>query len=60
MTLHAFIDTNRAELDRCILRALDRTAAEYPLDDDEREAWIMNDEGLYRWAVEEGAIDDDD
>lgn len=25
-----------------------------PADDDERETWVLNDEGLYLWAVGDG------
>jgi hypothetical protein len=54
--LQEFIDNNRAELDRCIRSALDRP--NFDLDDDERENWVLNDEGLYRWARAEGALEE--
>ncbi len=70
MTLRQFIQDNRAELDQAITRARDfvpRTAScDCPLsrtdhihegarlDDAERRQWILNDEGLYRWAKAEG------
>ncbi len=52
MTLKEFIDENRGELDKCIRNALDRP--NFELDDDAREDWIANDEGLYNWAKSEG------
>ena len=70
MTLKQFIQDNKAELDQAITRARDfvpRTAScDCPLshtdhvhegerlDDAERRQWILNDEGLYRWAKAEG------
>lgn len=49
MTLKQFIKENRAELDQCIARAIGRD--ENPNKNDaERRLWILNDEGLYRWA----------
>lgn len=70
MTLQQFIHDNRAELDAAINRVtghVPRTASRYcpksgtdhdhepePLNDKERRLWILNDEGLYRWARAEG------
>ena len=70
MTLRAFIAANRAELDAAIGAAtgkVPRTASCYcplsgtehrhpaeRLNDAERRAWVLNDEGLYRWARSEG------
>lgn len=70
MTLRDFIKTNRAELDAAInsvVGRVPRTASCYcplsgtdhqhqppPLNDKERREWILNDEGLYRWARSEG------
>lgn len=53
MTLRQFIRDNRAELDQCIARALGREKNPHP-NDEERRLWILNDEGLYRWAKAEG------
>lgn len=53
MTLKQFIKDNRAELDQCIARALGRDENPYK-NDEERRQWILNDEGLYRWARSEG------
>ena len=70
MTLAQFITANRTELDEAIKRGRDfvpRTAScNCPLsrtdhvhegerlNDSERRQWILNDEGLYRWARAEG------
>lgn len=64
MTLRAFIRENRAELDRLINGAIYRYdgnggAGTVPdpaprHNDGERRLWILNDEGLYRWARSEG------
>ena len=50
MTLRAFIRENRAALDVAIHRRL----GDYPLNDEDRRQWILNDEGLYQWAQSEG------
>ena len=53
MTMKEFIKAHRQELDACIARALGRE--ENPrANDEERRLWILNDEGLYRWARTEG------
>ena len=52
MTMRDFIKENRAELDGCIHKTY---GAAYQLKNDaERKLWILNDEGLYRWARSEG------
>ena len=53
MTLQGFIKANRKELDACILRVLGPDSG-VRLNDRERRLWILNDEGLYRWARREG------
>jgi hypothetical protein len=53
MTLREFIRAHREELDACIARALRQEKNPYPTDA-ERRLWILNDEGLYRWARREG------
>jgi hypothetical protein len=62
--MRAFIRANRAELDRHILAVMYRYdghggAGKVPepppkLNDEERQQWILNDEGLYRWAKGDG------
>ena len=53
MTLKQFIKEHREELDQYIARALVRS--ENPrANDEERRWWILNTEGLYRWARAEG------
>lgn len=47
MSLTQFIRENRQELDECIKRVLGKDAK---LNDSDRRDWILNDEGLYRWA----------
>lgn len=70
MTMREFIKANRTELDAAIMARVGnvpRTASCYcPLsgtdhkhegdkpNDAERRLWILNDEGLYRWARSEG------
>jgi len=51
MTMRQFIKTNRAELDECIRGACPNIGR---LNDEDREDWIGNDEGLYLWAKQEG------
>lgn len=65
MTMRDFIAQNRDEIDAAIRRVLDApcppTATRYPgprvptpLTNEDRRQWILNDEGLYRWAKSEG------
>jgi hypothetical protein len=67
MTLRAFIAANRSEIDAAITGRVPRTASCYcglsgtdhqhqpsRLNDEERRLWVLNDEGLYRWARSEG------
>ena len=63
MSMAAFINEHRGELDEYIRAAVSNP--NFDIDDDEREQWIVNDEGLYRWALECGVDvydeeDDDD
>lgn len=53
MTLKQFLKENRTELDACIARALGEDKNPRA-NDDERRLWVLNDEGLYRWARREG------
>ena len=46
-----FINENRETIDAAILTACPNCTID---DDDEREKWILNDEGLYNWARAEG------
>ena len=56
MTMREFIKTNRDELDDAIklLGSYRFIVPNARLNDNERENWIMNDEGLYEWARIEG------
>ena len=45
-SLTQFIRENRTEIDKL-------TGSHYK-NDSERRLWILNDEGLYRWAKSEG------
>lgn len=51
MTLHQFCLANSRELRRAIRAAVPNIG---PLDMDDIEQWIANDEGLYNWALAEG------
>ena len=50
MTMAKFIRENRGEIDAAIKRVCDNCR----LNDQERRLWVLNDEGLYRWARSEG------
>lgn len=50
-SLRDFIRENRAEIDRIIRFVSNSTRS---LNDDERRMWILNDEGLYKWARSKG------
>ena len=54
MTLKQFIKDNRKELDKCIAWALGGEENHRYRNDEERRLWMLNDEGLYRWARMEG------
>ncbi len=64
MRFRDFIRENREEIDQTINSALYRHdgnggAGTIPIpppkrNDDEREEWVQNDEGLYNWARSEG------
>ena len=70
MTLKQFITNNQDELDQAIRRVRDHVPATAScncprsrtdhyhegerINDSERRQWILNDEGLYRWARAEG------
>lgn len=51
MTIQQFIKKHRVEIDEFIHCSLH---SKYRLNDEEREQWILNDEGLYLWAKSEG------
>lgn len=48
MSMQQFIREHRLEIDTAIRSALKDPA--YKLNDNERRMWILNDEGLYRYA----------
>lgn len=50
MTLKQFIKENRQEIDRVIFARLGPDSG-VRLNDKERRLWILNDESLYRWAI---------
>jgi hypothetical protein len=50
MTMVNFIKENKAELDSAIKRVVPNAS----LNNEERRLWILNDEGLYRWARSQG------
>jgi len=50
MTMAEFIKQNKEELDKAIHNVVPNVR----LNNEERRMWILNDEGLYRWARSEG------
>jgi hypothetical protein len=50
MTLRNFIKENKEEIDQCIKNVVPNASLNY----EERRMWILNDEGLYRWARSNG------
>ncbi len=53
MTLEIFVDLHREEIDSLIKERCPNCS----LDDEEREDWVINDESLYDWALDEGVTD---
>jgi len=54
MTLTRFIKENKEQIDEYIAAALNCNVEDIPhKNNDEREMWINNDEGLYNWALSE-------
>ena len=51
-SIREFIKEHREEIDEGVRRYLKRP--DFRLNDEERRQWILNDEGLYRWARSEG------
>ena len=54
MTMKQFIQMYRTEIDQHINAALGKEGRWLKRNDDERHTWVMNDEGLYLWAKQEG------
>lgn len=50
MTIKQFIKDNRKKIDSIVQEFYGQT----PSSDTDRHEWILNDEGLYRWAHQEG------
>ena len=50
MTLRQFIKENKEELTECIKRVVPNCR----INNEEIRLWILNDEGLYRWARSQG------
>ncbi len=53
MKMRDFIKDNRVELDAAIARVIGHDSNPRP-NDEERQLWVLNDEGLYHWARSEG------
>ena len=49
-SLRAWVKKNRVDIDSVIRF----NCSNCRLNDEERELWVMNDEGLYNWAKSEG------
>jgi len=54
MKIEQFIENNREELKAIVKKAVPNNQYD---DDGELEDWILNDEGLYNWALPEGVED---
>jgi len=54
MRMREFIRENKNEIDSAINKALGKEGYFPKRNDAEREIWILNDEGLYRWAQSAG------
>lgn len=54
MTLAEFVQKHRHEIEALVRQACPNVG---PLDDDDLGDWVLNDEGLYRWAVSVGCDD---
>ena len=52
MSLREFIRRNRTEIKAAIVRQVPNLRL--PITDEDLRQWILNDEGLYNWAREEG------
>jgi len=50
MTFRKFIDDNREEIDKYILRVIPGAK----LNNEDRRMWILNDDDLYKWAKRSG------
>lgn len=51
MSMREFIRQNREEIDAAIRSTCDNLGK---LNNEDRQDWIMNDEGLYSWARSSG------
>ncbi len=52
MTINQFIQQNKDTIDQGIRRYLGDP--QYKLNNTERKQWILNEEELYNWAIDEG------
>lgn len=50
MTIQQFIKINRTQIDKIVFEYYGKT----PTNNTNRYEWILSDEGLYRWAHQEG------
>lgn len=54
MKLRTYVQKNRRFIDQVINEQTPEQFMDDPIDDDERELWVLNDEGLYLAARREG------
>ena len=54
MTIEEFVRQNQEELVECIRNSYPELERD---DTEEIELWVMNDEGLYNWALNSGVED---
>ena len=50
ISVETFVKRNRKDIDR----AIKSQSYGEKINDEERRLWVLNDEGLYNWALAEG------
>lgn len=55
MTIEDFVSENRKEIDK-VIRDQSTGRRKIAIDDEERRVWVLNNEGLYNMAMDEGVV----